>query len=87
LHLAKDFLRPLPVVYGLLQRLVLLPGQRDGDGLGLDLAGPLVTGAAGSRSAILDIAVANPAQAPQAGAQSRIFSVYPNQIRLHEYQG
>ena len=48
--MAKDFLCPLPVVYGLLQRLVLLPRQRAGDGLGLALAGPLVTGAAGSRS-------------------------------------
>src|ERR1035441_10428544 len=42
--------------------------------LGLDLARPLIAGAAGSGAPVLDIAVADPAQAPQAGTEPQMWS-------------
>ena len=81
----KDLLRLLPVINGLLQRFILLPGQGDGNGLGLDLARPLIAGAAGSGSPILDIAVADPAQTPQAGPESGIFVFNLSEVGFHEY--
>src|ERR1035438_107760 len=38
--------------------------------LGLDLARPLIAGAAGSGAPVLDIAVTDPAQAPQGGPEA-----------------
>ena len=86
LHALEDFLRLVPVIYGLLQRLILLPGQGDRDGLGLDLAGPLIAGAAGSGSPVLDVAVADPAQAPQAGTEPGIFVFNLSEVDVHEYE-
>src|ERR1035437_2566821 len=42
--------------------------------LGLDLARPLIAGAAGSGAPVLDIAVTDPAQAPQAGTEPQMWS-------------
>jgi hypothetical protein len=84
--LAKDFLCLLPVIDSLLQGLILLPGQGDGNGLGLDLACPLVAGAAGSGSSVLDIPVADPAQAPQAGPEPGIFVFNLGEVDVHEYE-
>ena len=81
----KDFLRLVPVINGLLQRLILLAGQGDGDRLGLDLARPLVTGAPGSGPPILNVAVAEPAQASQASAQLGIFVFNLSEVDVHEY--
>ena len=87
LHSLEDFLHLVPVVYRFLQSLILLPGQGDGDRLGFDLARPLVAGATGSGSPVLDVAVADPAQAAQAGTQSRIFCFNLSEVDVHEYPG
>ena len=86
LHALEDFLRLVPVINGFLQRLILFAGQGDGDRLGLDLARPLVAGAPGSGSPILDVAVAEPAQASQAGAQLGIFVFNLSEVDVHEYE-
>ena len=79
-------MRLVPIIYGFLQSLVLLPGQGDGDCLGLDLTRPLVAGAAGSRSTVLYIAVADPAQASQAGTEPGIFVFNLREVDVHEYE-
>ena len=84
LHALEDFLRLMPIVYGLLQSLILLPGQSDRDRLSLDLAGPLIAGAAGSRTPVLDIAVADPAQTSQAGTEPGIFLFNLSEVDVHE---
>jgi len=84
LHALEDFLGLMPIIYGLLQRLILLPGEGYRDRLGLDLAGPLIAGAAGSRAPVLDIAVADPAQASQAGTEPGIFIFNLSEVDVHE---
>ena len=74
----------MPVIYGLLQRFILLPREGYRDGLGLDLARPLVAGAAGSWSPVLDIPVADPTQAPQAGPEPGIFVFNLSKRDVHE---
>ena len=83
----EDFLRLVPVIYGLLQSLILLSGQSDRDRLGLDLARPLIAGAAGAGPPVLDIAVADPAQASQAGPEPGIFVFNLSEVDIHEYEG
>ena len=84
LHALEDFLGLMPIINGLFQRLILLPGQSDRDRLGLDLARPLIAGAAGSRAPVLDIAVADPAQTSQAGAESGILIFNLSRVDVHE---
>ena len=84
LHALEDFLGLVPIINGLFQCLILLPGQSDRDRLGLDLAGPLIAGAAGSRAPVLDIAVADPAQASQAGTEPGIFIFNLSEVGVHE---
>ena len=86
LHALEDFLRLMPIIYGLLQSLILLPGQGNRHRLGLDLARPLIAGAAGSGSPILDVAVADPAQAPQAGTEPGVFVFNLGEVDVHEYE-
>ena len=57
----KDFLDFAPIFDGLLERHILFLRQGDGDRLGFDFAGPLVTRAAGTGSPVLDVTVAEPA--------------------------
>ena len=85
LHALEDFLGLVPIIDGLLQRLILLPGERYRDRLGFDLARPLIAGAAGSGSPVLDIAVADPAQAPQASTEVGIFVFDLSEGSFHEY--
>ena len=75
----------MPIIYGLLQRLILLLGQDYRDRLGLDLARPLVAGAAGSGPPVLDVAVTNPAQVSQAGTEPAIFVFNLGEVDIHEY--
>ena len=84
LHALEDFLGLMPSIDGLFQRLILLLRQSDRDRLGLDLAGPLIAGAAGSRAPVLDIAVADPAQAAQAGTEPGIFIFNLSEVGVHE---
>ena len=84
LHALEDFLGLVPIIDGLLQRLILLPGERYRDRLGFDLARPLIAGAAGSRAPVLDIAVADPAQASQAGTEAGIFIFNLSEVGVHE---
>jgi len=87
LHALEDFLGLVPIIYGLLQRLILLPGERYRDRLGFDLARPLIAGAAGPGSPVLDIAVADPAQASQAGTEPGISVFNLSELDVHEYEG
>lgn len=84
LHALEDFLGLMPVIYGLFQRLILLPGQSDRNRLGLDLARPLTARAAGSRAPVLNIAVADPAQTSQAGTEPGIFLFNLSEVGVHE---
>ena len=54
LHLLERGLELSPVFNGLTQRLILLLGQCHAHGLTFDFACPLVTGSAGTRSAIAE---------------------------------
>ena len=65
LHLAEDFLDRAPIGNGLLEPLVLLLGQGDADGLAFDFAGPGITSSTGSRSPVLHITFADPAEVDQ----------------------
>src|ERR1035438_7861834 len=56
----------------------------NGYGLGPDLAGPLIAGATGSGSAVLDVTMANPAQASQASAELGIFVFNLSEVGFHE---
>ena len=60
LHLAEGFLNRAPIYNRLLKPLILLLGQSDANGLSFDFAGPRITGTPGSRSSILNIALADP---------------------------
>ena len=73
LHLAKGFLDGAPIGNGMLEPFILLLGQSDTNGLAFDFAGPGITGATGSRSPILHIAFADPADVGQLSAEAGVF--------------
>lgn len=75
LHFSQGPLELAPLSDGALEPLKLLLGQRHTDGFAFDLASPLVTGAAGARSAVLDVAFADPAGLSQALAQASVLSL------------
>lgn len=81
----KDLLCLVPVIDRLLQRLILVARQGDGDRLGFDLAGPLITGAASARSPILNVAVADPTQASQTCPELGVFLLDLREM-IHEYE-
>ena len=72
LQLAESFLDRAPISNRLLKPLILLLGQRDANGLAIDLASPWITRAAPCSSAILDIAFANPARVCQLSAKAGV---------------
>jgi len=65
LHLAEDFLELAPVLDGGFEFGVLFGGECHGNGFAFLFAGPLVTGAAGAGTSVLDAAVADPADGGQ----------------------
>ena len=73
LHLAEGFLDGAPVGDGLLEPLILLLGQSDTNGLALNFAGPGIARAPGSRSPVLHVAFADPADVGQLRAQASVF--------------
>ena len=60
LHTCEGILKVVPLLDGLLKPLELLLGESYTDCFTTDLSGPLVAGSAGTGSAILDVALANP---------------------------
>src|SRR6202041_2610495 len=73
LHALKYFLGFFPVHDGGLECLILLLGQRDRHGFTFHFAGPLIARASRTRTAILHVALTDPAEAAQAGLQPRVF--------------
>ena len=59
----EGVLEMTPVFDGGFEPVILFGGKSEADGFAFDLAGPLVVGAAGAGSAVLDIAFADPAGA------------------------
>ena len=73
LHLAEDFLDRAPIGNGLLEPLILLFGQSHTNGLAFDFTGPGIASAPGSRSPVLHIAFADPADVSQLSAETGVF--------------
>jgi len=72
LHLAEDFLDRAPIGNGLLEPLILLLGQSDTNGLAFDFTGPGIASAPGSRSPVLHLALADPADVSQLSAEAGV---------------
>src|SRR5512134_3155224 len=73
LHLPECRLHLTPLADGLLQPFILLATQGHADRLAPHFARPLIAGAAGPRSPVLHVALADPARPAQALPQPGIF--------------
>ena len=72
MHLAEDFLELAPVLDGFFEFRVLLGGESHGYGFAFLFAGPLVAGATGTGAAVLDAAVADPADGGQLALEAGV---------------
>lgn len=72
LHRFESRLHSPPILNGLAQPLILLAGQRHAEGFAPHFARPLIARAAGTRSSILYVTLADPADGAQRAAQALV---------------